>query len=89
MIAGSYLLPRPLDRHTQEENVTRRILSVLFVGLAFTPMVLAQDVSVDKSLVFRGTAQDERSDKVDKNQKTLEKATSKMFKDFPPPPGKK
>ncbi len=42
-----------------------------------------------KSLVFRGTAQDEMSDKVDKNQKKLEKATSKMFKDFPPTPAKK
>jgi len=42
-----------------------------------------------KQLVFRGTAQDEMSDKVDKNQKKLEKATGKMFKDFPPGTGKK
>ena len=37
-----------------------------------------------KELVFRGTALDELSDKVEKNVKKLEKATTKMFKDFPP-----
>ena len=37
-----------------------------------------------KELVFRGTASDELSDKVEKNVKKLEKATTKMFKDFPP-----
>jgi hypothetical protein len=42
-----------------------------------------------KALVFRGTAQDEMSDKVDKNQKKLDKATAKMFKDFPPGAEKK
>jgi hypothetical protein len=37
-----------------------------------------------KQLVFRGAAQDEISDKAEKNIKKVEKATSKMFKDFPP-----
>jgi hypothetical protein len=37
-----------------------------------------------KQLVFRGIASDEISDKPEKNQKKVEKATQKMFKDFPP-----
>jgi hypothetical protein len=37
-----------------------------------------------KALLFRGTATDELSDKQEKNQKKLEKASSKMFKKFPP-----
>jgi hypothetical protein len=37
-----------------------------------------------KQLLFRGTAQDELSDKPEKNQKKLAKASDKMFKDFPP-----
>ena len=37
-----------------------------------------------KNLVFRGTAEDEISDKADKNAKKLEKASEKMFKNFPP-----
>jgi hypothetical protein len=37
-----------------------------------------------KQLMFRGTATDELSDKPEKNVKKLDKATSKMFKDFPP-----
>lgn len=42
-----------------------------------------------KDLVFRGTAQDELSDKVEKNQKKLDKSTEKMFKNFPPSSAKK
>jgi hypothetical protein len=42
-----------------------------------------------KSLMFRGTAQDELSDKPEKNQKKLAKASDKMFKEFPPESGKK
>ena len=42
-----------------------------------------------KSLMFRGTAQDELSDKPDKNVKKLAKASDKMFKDFPPGSDKK
>ena len=37
-----------------------------------------------KSLLFRGTASDELSDKPEKNQKKLAKASDKMFKNFPP-----
>ncbi len=37
-----------------------------------------------KNLVFRGIAEDEISDKPEKNAKKLEKASNKMFKEFPP-----
>lgn len=37
-----------------------------------------------KSLLFRGTAADELSDKSEKNEKKIDKAVSKMLKDFPP-----
>lgn len=42
-----------------------------------------------KALVFRGTASDEISDKAEKNIKKVDKATNKMFKDFPPGSKKK
>jgi hypothetical protein len=42
-----------------------------------------------KSLVYRGTASDELSDKPEKNQKKLDKAATKLFKDFPPGSAKK
>ncbi len=42
-----------------------------------------------KQLMFRGTATDELSDKADKNRKKLDKASEKMFKDFPPGSAKK
>ena len=42
-----------------------------------------------KTLVFRGTASDELSDKPDKNVKKLEKASDKMLKNFPPKPDAK
>jgi hypothetical protein len=42
-----------------------------------------------KALLFRGTATDELSDKPDKNVKKLQKASDKMFKDFPPGSKKK
>jgi hypothetical protein len=41
-----------------------------------------------KNLVFRGTAEDELSDNPEKNAKRLEKASTKMFKNFPPAPKK-
>ena len=41
-----------------------------------------------KQLLWRGTGSDELSDKADKNQKKIAKATEKMFKNFPPTPGK-
>ena len=37
-----------------------------------------------KGLMYRGTASDELSDKPEKNQKKLQKASDKLFKDFPP-----
>ena len=37
-----------------------------------------------KALMYRGTATDELSDKPEKNQKKLAKASDKLFKDFPP-----
>jgi hypothetical protein len=37
-----------------------------------------------KNLVFRGTAEDEISDNPSKNAKRLEKASTKLFKNFPP-----
>jgi hypothetical protein len=42
-----------------------------------------------KQLMFRGTAQDELSDKPEKNVKKLAKASDKLFKDFPPGSAKK
>ena len=42
-----------------------------------------------KQLVFRGAAQDEISDKAEKNAKKLAKVSDKMFKDFPPGSKKK
>lgn len=42
-----------------------------------------------KSLLFRGIASDEISDKPEKNEKKVEKAASKMFKNFPPGSEKK
>ena len=43
----------------------------------------------NKSFIWRGTASDTLSDKPEKNQKKLDKALTKMFKNFPPAPGKK
>ena len=37
-----------------------------------------------KNLLFRGTAEDEISDNAERNAKRLEKASTKMFKNFPP-----
>jgi hypothetical protein len=42
-----------------------------------------------ESLLWRGVAQDELSDKPDKNIKKLGKASGKLFKDFPPGSDKK
>ena len=43
----------------------------------------------NKDFIWRGTASDTLSDQPEKNQKKLEKALAKMFKNFPPTPGKK
>jgi len=40
----------------------------------------------EHKLVYRGTAQDQLSDKTEKNVKKVQKALDKMFKDFPPKP---
>ena len=42
-----------------------------------------------ESLLWRGVAQDELSDKPDKNIKKLGKASDKLFKEFPPGSDKK
>jgi hypothetical protein len=42
-----------------------------------------------ENLLWRGVAQDELSDKPDKNIKKLAKASDKLFKDFPPGSAKK
>jgi len=42
-----------------------------------------------ENLLWRGAAQDELSDKPDKNIKKLAKASDKLFKDFPPGSAKK
>jgi hypothetical protein len=42
-----------------------------------------------KNLLWRGIAQDELSDKPDKNIKKLGKASDKLFKNFPPGSAKK
>jgi len=52
----------------------------------FTVGTLVVDIfnAKSKQLVFRGTAQDELSNKPEKNAKKLAKASDKLFKDFPP-----
>ena len=40
----------------------------------------------NKAFIWRGTATDTLSDKPEKNQKKLDKALAKMFKNFPPTP---
>ena len=42
-----------------------------------------------KKFIWRGIAKDTLSDNPEKNQKKLEKAITKMFQKFPPPPAKK
>jgi hypothetical protein len=57
----------------------------------YTVGTLVADIfdKTGKSLLWRGIAQDELSDKPDKNVKKLGKATDKLFKDFPPGSSKK
>jgi hypothetical protein len=52
----------------------------------YTVGTLVVDIfdSESKTLVFRGVAEDELSDKAEKNKKKLVKAVEKMFKKFPP-----
>jgi hypothetical protein len=57
----------------------------------YTVGTLVADIfdAKSKSLLWRGAAQDELSDKTEKNIKKLGKATDKLFKDFPPGSAKK
>lgn len=57
----------------------------------YTVGTLVVDIfdATGKSLLWRGAAQDELSDKTDKNIKKLGKASDKLFKDFPPGSKKK
>jgi hypothetical protein len=52
----------------------------------YTVATLVVDIfdAKSKALLFRGTAEDEISDKAEKNIKKVDKAANKMFKDFPP-----
>jgi hypothetical protein len=43
----------------------------------------------DKKYIWRATASGTLSDKPEKNEKTIDKALTKMFEKFPPPPAKK
>ncbi|HET7292851.1 MAG TPA: DUF4136 domain-containing protein [Vicinamibacteria bacterium] len=52
----------------------------------YTVGTLVVDVfgAKQKNLLWRGSAEDELSDKPEKNVKNLAKASDKLFKDFPP-----
>jgi len=52
----------------------------------YTVATLVVDIfdAKSKALLFRGAAEDEISDKAEKNIKKVEKASNKMFKNFPP-----
>ncbi len=56
------------------------VVSEYTVGTLVVDMFAASS----KNLVFRGIAEDELSDNPEKNAKKLEKASAKMFKNFPP-----
>lgn len=56
------------------------VVNEYMVGMLVVDMFEAKS----KNLVFRGTAEDEISDNPNKNKSRLEKASSKMFKNFPP-----
>jgi hypothetical protein len=51
-------------------------------------MLVVDIFDTKKQLIFRGTAEDEISDNPDKNKSRLEKASTKLFKNFPPTPKK-
>ena len=57
----------------------------------YTVGTLVVDIfdATSKGLLWRGIAQDELSDKPEKNIKKLGKASDKLFKDFPPGSAKK
>ncbi|MCM3880276.1 MAG: DUF4136 domain-containing protein [Vicinamibacterales bacterium] len=63
---------------------SQTVVSEYRVGMLVVDMFAAKS----KDLVFRGTAEDEISDNPEKNVKKIEKASAKMFKNFPPAPKK-
>ena len=74
----------PLRRHGGM-GTSSTVVSEFTVGTLVVDMFDAKS----KNLVFRGIAEDEISDNAEKNAKRLEKASTKMFKNFPPAPKKK
>ena len=65
-------------------GTAQTVVSEYAVGTLVVDMFEAKS----KSLVFRGVAEDEISDNAEKNAKKVEKASAKMFKNFPPAPKK-
>ena len=70
----------PLRRFRRHGHARTTVVSEYTVGTLVVDMFDAKT----KNLVFRGTAEDEISDNPEKNTKRLEKASTKMFKNFPP-----
>ena len=69
----------------------RKTTSMAVALLTVSPLAaMAQEVSVNfdktktKTLLFRGTATDDLADKAEKNEKKIDQAVSKIFKNFPP-----
>ena len=65
-------------------GTAQTVVSEYAVGTLVVDMFEAKG----KTLVFRGVAEDEISDNPEKNAKKVEKASAKMFKNFPPAPKK-
>jgi hypothetical protein len=61
-------------------GTSQTVVSEYAVGTLVVDMFDAKS----KQLIFRGTAEDEISDNAEKNAKRLEKASTKLFKNFPP-----
>ena len=61
-------------------GTAQTVVSEYTVGMLVVDMFEAKS----KNLVFRGTAESEISDNANKNASRLEKASTKMFKNFPP-----
>ena len=61
-------------------GTAQTVVNEYTVGMLVVDMFDAKS----KSLVFRGTAEAEISDNANRNASRLEKASTKMFKDFPP-----
>ncbi len=61
-------------------GTAQTVVSEYTVGMLVVDMFEGKS----KNLVFRGTAESEISDNANKNASRLEKASTKMFKNFPP-----